>query len=266
MSITPIGTQPPQQSKPKGRVALVTGAGSGIGASIAEELAGDGFAVAVVDTDGQRAAGVATQVAQHGTDVIWVAGDITEPTSIGRTLDDVERRLGQVDVLVNNAGWDSRASFLETDESFWRETIDINLVGAIRMTHAVLPSMLNRSWGRIINIAAESGRVGGADEAVYSAAKGGLIAFSKSLALEVVKNGVTVNVVSPGPTATPMLDQLISQAESAAAMISKISGSVPMGRLGQPRDIAPAVSFFASEGAGFITGQTLSVSGGSTMA
>lgn len=256
--------QPQAPSGPR-RVALVTGGGGGIGSAICDELAKQGMAVAVVDIDGQRAAATATAISQHGTDVIWVGMDITEQISVDRGVDDITQRLGPIDVLVNNAGWDELLPFVQTEENFWRRVVDINLLGPIRLTKAVLPSMMERRWGRIVNISSDAGRVGSSLEAVYSGAKGGVIAFGKTIARESVKHGVTVNTVCPGPTATPLLDQIISQAEDAAKVIGGLTRAVPMGRLGQPHDIAPAVAFFASDAAGYITGQTLSVSGGLTM-
>jgi len=247
-------------------VALVTGGGGGIGSAICDELAKQGHAVVVADIDGQRAAATASAISVHGTDVIWVAMDITETASVSRGMAEVAQRIGPVDILVNNAGWDELMPFVDTDEMFWRKVIEINFTGPVRLTHAVLPGMIERGWGRVINIASDAGRVGSSLEAVYAGAKGGVIAFGKTVARETVKKGITVNTVCPGPTATPLLDQIISQAEDAAKVIGGLTRAVPMGRLGQPQDIAPAIAFFASEGAGYITGQTLSVSGGLTMA
>ena len=168
-------------------------------------------------------------------------------------------------MLVNNAGWDELHPFLETDEPFWDRVIDVNFKGGLRLTRAVLPGMVERGWGRIVNIGSDAGRVGSSLESVYSGAKGGVIAFTKTIAREVARNGVTANTVCPGPTETPMLEQMTGADEQGAKVIEAMRRAVPMKRLGTPEDVAAAVAFLASEEAGFITGQTLSVSGGLTM-
>ena len=169
-----------------------------------------------------------------------------------------------MDVAVNNAGWDELKPFLETDEAFWAKVLEINFTGGLRVTHAVLPGMVDRGWGRIVNVASDAGRVGSSSEAVYSGAKGGLIAFTKTVARETARRGVTANAVCPGPTRTPLLESMT--AEGGGRLIDALTRAVPMRRLAEPADVAAAVAFFTSERAGFITGQTLSVSGGMTMA
>jgi 2-hydroxycyclohexanecarboxyl-CoA dehydrogenase len=164
---------------------------------------------------------------------------------------------------VNNAGWDEMHPFLETDEPFWDRVIDVNFKGCLRMTKATLPDMVERKWGRIVNIGSDAGRVGSSFESVYSGAKGAVIAFTKTIAREVARSGVTANTVCPGPTDTPMLAEVASgQGEK---IIEAMKRAVPMKRLAMPEDIANAVAFFASDQADYITGQTLSVSGGLTM-
>jgi 2-hydroxycyclohexanecarboxyl-CoA dehydrogenase len=261
MAVQEVQFKPAGGSGPK-RVALVTGGGGGIGQAIAFELATMGHAVAVADNNTQRAAHVATEVSGTGVDAIWVDMNVMEYGSVHRALGDVQHRIGTPSIVVNCAGWDAAADFANSDESYWRRVIEVNLMGAIRVAQRAVGPMIQEGWGRIVNIAGEAGRVGEARHAVMSAANGGLISFTKALALELASNGVTVNCVCPGPTATPMLDELISQAESAAETVAQYTAGVPMGRLGQPQDIAPAVGFLVSEGAGYITGQTLSVSGG----
>ena len=167
---------------------------------------------------------------------------------------------------MNNAGWDELRPFLETDEPFWDRVIEVNFKGGLRLTHAVLPGMVERGWGRIVNIGSDAGRVGSSLESVYSGAKGGVIAFTKTIAREVARSGVTANTVCPGPTETPMLEQMAGADEQGAKVIEAMRRAVPMKRLGTPEDVAAAVAFLASDEAGFITGQTLSVSGGLTMA
>jgi len=167
---------------------------------------------------------------------------------------------------VNCAGWDELKPFLETDEAFWRKVIAINYEGCLRVTHAVLGGMVARGYGRIVSIASDAARVGSSGEAVYAGAKAGVVAFSKTIAREHARDGVTANVVCPGPTETPLLQGMAEQAPDSERLVTALSRAVPMRRLGQPQDAAAAVAFLASERAGYITGQTLSVSGGLTMA
>jgi 2-hydroxycyclohexanecarboxyl-CoA dehydrogenase len=179
----------------------------------------------------------------------------------------VEAELGPVEIVVNNAGWDDFMKFVQTDEEFWDKILDINFKGALRVIKAVVPGMTEHGFGRIINIGSDAGRVGSSLEAVYSGAKGGIIAFTKTLAREVATKGITANTVCPGPTDTPALRKFASGAgDDAEKVIAGMTRAIPMKRLGTPEDIGPAVAFFASDGAGFVTGQTLSVSGGLTMA
>jgi 2-hydroxycyclohexanecarboxyl-CoA dehydrogenase len=182
-------------------------------------------------------------------------------------LETVAAELGEIEIVVNNAGWDDFMPFLKTSEDFWDKILDINFKGALRVTHTVVPGMVERGFGRVINIGSDAGRVGSSLEAVYSGAKGGIIAFTKTLAREVATKGVTANTVCPGPTDTPALRKFAdSSGEEADKVIGGMARSVPMKRLAEPSDIAAAVAFFASDAAGYITGQTLSVSGGLTMA
>jgi 2-hydroxycyclohexanecarboxyl-CoA dehydrogenase len=243
-----------------GRVALVTGSGRGIGRGIAVQLAADGHRVVVADINPDTAAEVAEAV--RG---LAVALDITDSAGVDEVFGEVERELGPVDVLVNNAGWDEFHPFLETDEEFWDRVIELNFKGCLRTCRRAVPGMVDRGYGRVVNIASDAARVGSSLEAVYSGAKGGVVAFSKTLAREVARHGVTVNSVCPGPTETPMLAEIAGAGQDSEKVLEAMRRAVPMRRLGRPEDIAPAVAFLASEGAGFITGQTLSVSGGLTM-
>jgi 2-hydroxycyclohexanecarboxyl-CoA dehydrogenase len=170
-----------------------------------------------------------------------------------------------VDVLVNCAGWDEFRLFLDTDEAFARRVLAINLEGPIRITRRVLPGMIERGRGRLVNVASDAGRVGSSLESIYSAAKGGLIAFTKTIAREVARHGITANSVCPGPTDTLLFNAMAAASPAGERMRSGLARAIPLGRLGLPEDVAPAVAFLASEQAGFITGQTLSVSGGLTM-
>jgi len=166
---------------------------------------------------------------------------------------------------VNNAGWDELRPFVETDEAFWAKVVAINYLGPVRMTHAVLPGMLERRWGRIVNIGSDAGRVGSSLEAVYSGCKGGVIAFTKTIARESARHGVAANVVCPGPTDTPLLGEIVGGDGDGDKVIGAMTRAVPMKRLGRPEEVASAVAYFTSDVAGFVTGQTLSVSGGLTM-
>ena len=171
-----------------------------------------------------------------------------------------------ITILVNNAGWDEFRPFLETDETFWDRVIELNFKGCLRVCHRVVPGMVRAEQGRVVNIASDAARVGSSLEAVYSGAKGGVVSFTKTLAREVARHQVTVNAVCPGPTETPMLEQMVAAGDDSAKVIEAMRRAVPMRRLGRPEDVAAAVAFLASDRAGFITGQTLSVSGGLTMA
>jgi 2-hydroxycyclohexanecarboxyl-CoA dehydrogenase len=243
-----------------GRVALVTGGGGGIGGAIARELSAAGCAVAVADARPDAAGGVADRLERGAA----VEVDVTDRASVTRATADVEERLGPVEILVNAAGWDELRPFVDTQEEFWDRVIAINFKGCLHTTHALLPGMVERGFGRIVNIASDAGRVGSSMESVYAGAKGGVIAFTKTIAREAARSGVTANCVCPGPTRTPMLEGMT--AEGGERLIDAMVRAVPMRRLGEPDDVAAAVAYFASDRASFVTGQTLSVSGGLTMA
>lgn len=248
------------------RAAIVTGAGRGIGRAIALALARDGRSVAVADVLGDGARAVANEIAQAGASAVAVELDVTDPASVKGAVELAEGSLGPLEILVNNAGWDELRPFLDTDEQFWERVLDVNFKGALRMTHALLPGMLERGFGRIVSIGSDAGRVGSSLESVYSGAKGGVIAFTKTIAREAARDGVTANTVCPGPTDTPMLAEIVAAQKDAERVIAAMTRAVPMRRLARPEEIAAAVAFFASEQAGYVTGQTLSVSGGLTMA
>jgi 2-hydroxycyclohexanecarboxyl-CoA dehydrogenase len=248
------------------RVAFVSGAGRGIGRAIAIKLAGQGNAVAVADLRVPEATETAAAIEDGAGRALPVPIDVTDGDRVEEAVRAAQEKLGPVDILVNNAGWDEYHPFVETDEEFWDRVIEINFKGCLRLTRALLPGMVERGFGRVVNIGSDAGRVGSSLEAVYSGAKGGVIAFTKTIAREVARSGVTANTVCPGPTETPMLEEIAAGSENAAKVIEAMTRAVPMKRLGQPEDVAAAVAFLASEEAGFITGQTLSVSGGLTMA
>lgn len=249
------------------RVALVTGGAQGIGEGISRTLGAAGFRVAIADLNLDVAQQTAKEIVAAGGQAIAVRIDVTDSASVKAAVEQITADLGPIDIAVNNAGWDDFMKFVDTDEDFWDKILEINFKGALRVNHAVVPGMIERGFGRVINIGSDAGRVGSSLEAVYSGAKGGIIAFTKTLAREVATKGVTVNSVCPGPTDTPALRKFADQSgQDADKVIGGMTRAVPMKRLALPSDIAAAVAFFASDETSYITGQTLSVSGGLTMA
>jgi 2-hydroxycyclohexanecarboxyl-CoA dehydrogenase len=248
------------------RTALVTGGARGIGRAICEELAGAGLDVVVADLRVEEAQETAKALEAQGVGALALPLDVVDGEAVKAAVEGASEKFGGVDVLVNNAGWDDLKLFLDSDEDFWRRVVEINYMGPLRVTHAVLPGMVERGWGRVVNIGSDAGRVGSSLESVYSGAKGGIIAFTKTLAREVARYGVTANTVCPGPTDTPMLRETVAEQGDADAVIGSMVRAVPLRRLAAPAEIASAVAFFAREENGYITGQTLSVSGGLTMA
>jgi 2-hydroxycyclohexanecarboxyl-CoA dehydrogenase len=248
------------------RVALVTGSAQGIGKGIATTLAEHGFRVAVADLNLDVAEQTAKELSATGAEAIAVSIDVTSLDSVRAAVTSVAADLGPVEVLVNNVGWDDFMSFVDTDEAFWEKVMNINYLGALRVIKTVVPGMIERRFGRVVNIGSDAGRVGSSLESVYSGAKGGIIAFTKTLAREVATKGITANTVCPGPTDTPALQSFLKGSGDAEKVLAGMTRAVPMKRLGTPADIGPAVAFFASDAAAFVTGQTLSVSGGLTMA
>ena len=248
----------------KDKIALVTGGGRGIGRAICLRLADEGAKLAVVDILEQEAAQTAADIKAKGGQAIAIKADVTQLDQVRACVQQITDTWGQVDILVNNAGWDKLEPFVESKPETWDKVIAINLKGPISFCHAVIPQMIARSAGKIISISSDAGRVGSTGEAVYSACKAGVIGFSKTLARELARSKINVNVVCPGPTETQMLKQVTS-GEKGARVIEAMTRSVPFRRLGQPEEIASAVAFFASPDADFVTGQVLSVSGGLTM-
>jgi len=245
------------------KIAIVTGGAQGIGAGIARRLADEGAMVAILDIQLEKATGVAKAIESKGGKAIALKMDIADSDDVKRAVKEVEGKFGRLDILVNNAGWDKVAPFIELPEEVWDKIIAINLRGPIAITRAVLDGMVSRNYGKIVNIASDAGRVGSSGESVYSACKGGIIAFTKTLARELVRYNINVNVVCPGPSDTPMLAEM---GKENPQIIEAVTRAIPMRRLAQPGDIAAAVAFLASDEASYITGQTLSVSGGLTMA
>jgi len=247
------------------RVVVVTGGGGGIGGATCRRLAAEGAKVAVFDLNQATAEQVAAQIQADGGAAQAVRCDITDRASVDQAIAATQEALGPVDVLVNNAGWDVFKPFVKTVPAEWERLIAVNLTGALHMLHAVLPGMAERRAGRIVNVASDAARGGSSGEAVYSACKGGLVALSKTLAREHARQGITVNVVCPGPTDTALLAGVAEGARDPAKLLEAFRSAIPLGRLGQPDDLAGAIAFFASDDAGFVTGQVVSVSGGLTM-
>ncbi|MCP3991306.1 MAG: SDR family oxidoreductase [Actinomycetia bacterium] len=248
------------------RVALVTGGGRGIGRQICLALAADERKVAVADLRHEEAGETVAAVEAEGGTAIFVPMDVTDSDSVADGLLQVIDELGSIEILVNCAGWDDLKPFVETDEAFWDRVVEVNYKGVLRTTHGCLPSMIEAGFGRIVNIGSDAGRVGSSLEAVYSGAKGATIAFTKTIAREVARSGITANTVCPGPTATPLLAEIADATSDGGKILGAMARAVPMKRVGEPEEVASAVAYFASEQAGFVTGQTLSVSGGLTMA
>jgi 2-hydroxycyclohexanecarboxyl-CoA dehydrogenase len=237
----------------EGRKALVTGGASGIGAAIARRLAAEGAAVWIGDLNQDGARQVADGIG--GT---AVALDVTDPTSARSAVE----ASGTLDVLVNNAGTDEFGFFGQTDPGLWERVIAVNLKGVLACTHAALPGMQGAGYGRIVNIASEAGRVGSKGSAVYSAAKGGVIAFTKVIAREYARFGITANAIAPGPIETPLLMAAKQLGEIGERIIETMRNATQMRRLGRPDEVAAAVAFLAAEESSFVTGETLGVSGG----
>jgi len=248
------------------RVVIVTGAGGGIGGATARRFAEEGAAVAVLDRDAATAEATASAISGSGGRAIAVPCDITELDVVRASIESVEDTLGPVDVLVNNAGWDIFKPFLQTVPDEWRKLIDINLVGVLNMHYTTLPGMVARGYGRVVNVASDAARVGSSGEAVYAACKAGITGLTKTLAREHARHGITLNVVCPGPTDTNLFAGFLEGAGNPEKLKAAFERSVPLGRIGQPDDLPGAICFLASDDAAFITGQTISVSGGLTMA
>lgn len=247
----------------KERVAVVTGAGRGIGRAIARALAAEGARVALLDVNDAEARDAAGEIQKAGGDALALRADVTVRAQVETAVGEVLARYGTVHILVNNAGWDRPMPFIETTEEFWDRILAINLKSQIICTRAVLDPMVKQGYGKIVNIASDAGRVGSTGEAVYSAAKGGVIAFTKTLARELARHRINVNCVSPGPAETPLFEEEFTKGKPGLA--EGLKKAIPWGRLARPEDIARAVVFLASDEAEYITGQTLSVSGGLTM-
>ena len=241
------------------KIAIVTGAGQGIGRGIAEKLAAEGATVVVTDVNETTAKETAEAV---GAGAVGIPADVTSRESVDAMVGQVRERFGRIDVLVNNAGWDKVGPFVDSDPADWDKAIQINLYGVLNTSKAVLPIMAEQGAGSVVNLASDAGRVGSSGEAVYSAAKGGVISFTKTTAREMARHQVNANCVCPGPTDTALFASVTQDNPKLRDALIK---AIPMRRLAQPADLANAVAFLASDEAAYITGQTLSVSGGLSM-
>jgi 2-hydroxycyclohexanecarboxyl-CoA dehydrogenase len=245
-----------------GRQVLLTGGASGIGRATAIRLAEEGCRVGILDID---EAGAMETVRRCGGSAWMKRTDITDRANVEASVAAFEREVGSVDLLANVAGWDVIRNFLDTDIELWDKIIAINLYGPLHLHHVVLPGMVKRGFGRVVNVSSDAGRVGSSGEAVYSACKAGIIAFTKTIAREFARKGITLNVLCPGPTDTPLFDSVKATSPDGAKIGEAMARAVPLKRIGQPEDYPGTIAFLLSDDAAYITGQTISVSGGLTM-
>lgn len=246
----------------RGQIAFVTGSGSGIGREIARTLSAKGAKIVVAEINMEKAEETVSIVEKENGEAAAVYCDVTTLESVEEAVDEAVNKYGTIDILVNNAGWDKVEPFLKSEPSTWKIIVDINLMGQIHTCKAVLPHMIENGAGKVVNIASDSGRVGSSGEAVYSAAKGGIISLTKTLAREMARHKLNVNCIAPGPSNTPLIEEIGSYNEGIVKALEK---AIPFRRLAEAQDIANAVAYFASPEADYITGQTLSVNGGLTM-
>ena len=248
-----------------GRRVVLTGGASGIGRATALRLAEEGCSVASLDLNADGNAETAHLAESLPGKVIAYAADISDHDAVTKAVDAFEASEGPVEGLANVARWDLPIPFLETDRPFWDKVIRINLYGPLVMHHVVLRRMAERGFGRVVNVSSDAGRVGSSGESVYSACKGGVIAFTKTMAREMARKGVILNVLCPGPTETPLFDSFRNASPSGSKIAEGLARAIPLRRLGQPEDYPGIIAFLLSDDAAYMTGQTISVSGGLTM-
>lgn len=248
-----------------GRTAIVTGAASGIGKAIAMRFAVEGAKVAIFDIDTKGGHDTVYAIKEKGGIASFHRVDVTDSPTVDSAVAAVVTQLGRPAILVNNAAWDRYGQFLETDEAHWAKVIAVNLHGPLKLHHAVLPHMIDNGWGRIINVSSDAGRAGTSGQSIYSACKGGIIAFTKAIALETARFGITANVVCPGPTDTPLFDAIKAGSDRAKRIGDALVKAIPVKRVGVPEDYPGMIVQFAAEESSFITGQVLSINGGIIM-
>ncbi len=249
-----------------GKVAIITGGSRGIGKGIATVMAKQGAKIAIADLLKDEAEKTVAELNSSGGTAMAVRTDICDFDQVKSMVSQVKEKFGSVDILVNNAGWDKMIPFDKTDPALWNKIIDINYKGVLNCVFCVMEQMKAQNYGKIINIASDAGRVGSSGEAVYAGTKGAVISFSKSMARELAKYQINVNVICPGPTNTPLVAEMKQDSEFNNKVLSSMEKIIPLKRMGVPEDIAYAVTFLSSKESDFITGQVLSVSGGLTMA
>ncbi|MFK4583780.1 glucose 1-dehydrogenase [Bradyrhizobium ottawaense] len=249
----------------KDRVAIVTGAAGGIGRSICHRFLDEEVKIIAIDVNGDALKALATALGVDESRMLPFAVDITDYAKIREVVESGVASFGKLDILVNNAGWDVAAPFLKTEPDLWEKIISINLKGPLNLHKAALPHLVSAGGGKIVNVASDAGRVGSSGESVYSACKGGLIAFSKTIAREHARDNIRVNVVCPGPTDTALLRSFVGDGEYGQKIYDGLKRAIPLKRLGQPDDIPGVIAFLSSDDANFMTGQVISVSGGLTM-
>ncbi len=248
----------------EGKVAIVTGGARGIGEAISRGFANGGAQVVIADLLDDVGNKTAADITATGGKAICLKTDVTSSKNVNAVVKEVLSRFGKVDILVNDVGWDRPEPFITNTEETWDKVIAINYKSTIICCRAVLDNMIERKYGKIVNIGSDAGRVGSTGEVVYSGCKGAVIAFTKALAREMVRYSININCVCPGPTETPIV--MNEMAKQSPKLLDALRHAIPMGRLGKPEEIAAGVLFMASDDARFVTGQTLSVSGGLTMA
>jgi 2-hydroxycyclohexanecarboxyl-CoA dehydrogenase len=249
----------------KGKTVLITGAGGGIGQALAVRLAEEGCRLGLFDLNEHAVEAAAQRVRGAGATATTHVVDIADYAAVKAAVDAFAGEAGRIDVLVNNAGWDKFALFLDTKPDLWDKVIAVNLRGPINMHHAVLPHMVKAKGGRVVNVASDAGRVGSSGESVYAACKGGIIAFTKTMAREMARHGIKLNAVAPGPTDTALFHSFIGEGEAGKKVHDALEKSIPLRRIAKPEDIVGMIAFLASDDADYITGQVISVSGGLTM-
>lgn len=247
-----------------GKTAIVTGGARGIGKAICLTLARQGADIAIADILEQDGNDTVSQIQKMGRRALFIKTDLTKKEEVDEMVSQVLQTFGKIDILVNNAGWDRIELFIKNLPEFWDKVIAINYKHQIYTTRAVLDHMIERKYGRIVNIGSDAGRVGSTGEAVYSGCKGAIIAFTKTMARELARYGITVNCICPGAAETPLTEEM-KKDEFGSKILGAMDKIIPLGRLCAPQDVANAVAFIASDEASYITGQTLSVSGGLTM-